>query len=104
MDRERNRNKSRGGILLLEEQVIKTEKVKRVIHDDKSLLLFMRRSQEFIDLFCGLMVKGTDFTLRLEARGNKGIVLHVQTNVNDRESPDGAQKRIDGKSLQNYRK
>jgi len=88
---------------LTEEQVhtIKTDKVKDVIEDDKHLLLFMKKNQEYIDLFCSLMFSGVDFTLRLEARGNKGEILHVQCNTNDREYPDGSQKRIDEKSRKN---
>lgn len=96
----RNKNNA-GGLILLEERTIKTEKVKKVIKEDKHLLLFMKKNQKFIDLFCDCMTSGVDFTLRLEARGNKGEVIHVQLNTNDRESLDGAQKRIDEKGFPN---
>lgn len=82
---------------MIEEQ---TRKFKDTVKDDESLKLLMKRIEEFNAHFCLYMLKGSDFTLRLEARGNKGEVLHIQTNITDREAPAGAQKRIDNKSNQ----
>ena len=68
------------------------------IKDEQSLTLFIRKMKEFDSVFCEQMYKGSDFTIRLEVRGNKGELLHVRMYMDDIERPNGAQKRIDEKS------
>lgn len=67
-----------------------------VISDD-SLKLFVRKMSEFDKAFCDAMTKESDFTLRLELRGNIGELLHVRLYQDDMERPKGVQKRIDDK-------
>lgn len=71
--------------------------LKEMIHNDESLEIFIRKIGEFNQAFCDFLMKGSDFTLRLEVRGNKMEVLHVRVYTDDREQPKGAQKRIDNK-------
>lgn len=66
--------------------------------DEESLQLFLKKVQEFDQAFCDLMAKGCDFTLRLEVRGNQGVLLHSRVYRDDIERPDGAQKKIDEKT------
>ena len=68
-----------------------------VIEDEESLKLFLRKMREFDSAFCEQMMKGSDYTIRLEVRGNKSEVLHVRVNVDAIDRPNGAQGRIDGK-------
>lgn len=70
------------------------------IKDNASLVLFLHKMKEFDDAFCDQMSKGSDFTIKLEVRGNKGEVLHVRTNVDAIDRPAGSQKRIDLKKAQ----
>ena len=76
-----------------------TNGFKDVISDEMSLHLFIRKMREFDHSFVDQMMKGSDFTLRLEVRGNKGELLHVRCYMDDIERPDGAQKRVDEKKF-----
>ena len=67
------------------------------IKDEASLKLFLRKMAEFDAAFCEHMFKGSDYTIRIEVRGNKSEVLHVRTTVDAIDRPNGAQKRIDEK-------
>ena len=71
---------------------------RKVIDHDKSLVLFVKKLKEFDDEFCRLMVEGSDFTLRLEVRANKGEIHHVRLYQDDIERVDGSQKRVDNKN------
>jgi len=51
---------------------------KSFIKDDPSIELFVESLAEFDRQFCDHMVKGNDFTLRLEIRGDKSELLHVR--------------------------
>ncbi len=73
------------------------ENIAKHIDHEESLSIFLRKVVEFNTSFCNLMVKGNDFTLRLEVRGNKQELLHARVYFDEREAPDGAQKRIDEK-------
>lgn len=68
-----------------------------VINDDESLLLFIENMKEFDEKFCEAMVKGSDFTLRLEVHGNVGEILHVKTHIDSIKRPKGVEKRIEKK-------
>lgn len=68
-----------------------------VLGDDESLACFLRKMAEFDREFCACMASGEDFTLRLEVRGNKGVLLHARSYRDKIDRPDGAQDRIDGK-------
>ncbi len=46
---------------------------------DESLGVFIEGMKEFDQAFCDLMASGTDFTLRLEVRGNTHKLLHCRT-------------------------
>lgn len=69
-----------------------------VIEDEESLKLFLRKMKDFDEAFCREMFKGSDYTIRLEVRGNKGEVIHVRTSVDAIDRPNGAQQRIDDKA------
>ena len=68
-----------------------------VITDDASLGLFLKKMAEFDQAFCAAMIKGSDYTIRLEVRGNVGVILHTRVYTDDIEQPKGAQKRVDQK-------
>ena len=53
--------------------------------DDKSLALFLRNMAKFNDYFCEFMVGGKEFTLRLEVRGERGIMKHCRVNTESLE-------------------
>ena len=53
--------------------------------DELSLALFLRKMAEFDSRFCEAMVKKSDFTIRLEVRGDKGNLLHVRVYTDDIE-------------------
>ena len=67
------------------------------INDDESLKLVLKKMAEFDKKFCELILKRTDFTLRLEVRGNAGEIVHVRLNADDVARPKGSQSRIDKK-------
>lgn len=73
-------------------------KVQDAIKDDESLKIFLRNMDKFNKLFCEYMMKGSDFNVKLEVRGNKSELLYARVNTNNTEQPRGAQKRIDEKS------
>ena len=76
----------------------RTDGFQDVVRDNESLALFLRKVAEFDEAFCKLMVKGCDFTLKLEVHGNKGEILHAKVNSGDIERPHGVEKRIEEKS------
>ncbi len=57
------------------------------LDDDKSLAMFLRAMASFDRQFCEQMAAGTDFTLRMEVRADKGRLLHVRVNVDRFERP-----------------
>lgn len=66
-----------------------------LLGDDKSLKVFLGKMKAFDTAFCDFMAKGTDFTLRLELRGNKGVLLHTRLYSDDIERVDGVSKARD---------
>lgn len=58
--------------------------------DNESLVLVMKKFAEFDKMFCEMMAKGSDFTLRLEIRGNAHKVLHVRAYSDNIERPKSA--------------
>lgn len=73
-------------------------KFSEAIEDNESLLILMRQLAKLERMFCDYMHTGNDFTLRLEVRGNRGVLLHARVNGDDIERPNGAQQRIDEKT------
>lgn len=70
--------------------------------DNKEVLdILTEQMKQFDELFCGLMFCESNFTIRLEVRGNKGEMLHARVYMDDMKQPKGAQKRIDKKSSKN---
>lgn len=63
--------------------------------DDPSLKVFLRKMKEFDTAFCDLMAGGDDYTLRLEVRGNKGVLLHAKVQNERIDRPDGVEKLIE---------
>jgi len=57
--------------------------------DDESLAIFLRGMSKFDRLFCEQMMEGSDFTLRLEVRGNRGKLVHsrVSTDRFEKQEP-----------------
>jgi hypothetical protein len=75
----------------------KTNGFHRAIEDNESLSLVLRKIAEFDSKFCELMAKGSEFTIRLEVRGNVGEIVHVRVNADDLSKPRGSLGRIDKK-------
>ena len=65
------------------------ERFNTVIKDDESLILLMRNLKAFEEDFCKYMMKGSDFNIRLEVRGCKGIVNHVRVYGDSTDRPKG---------------
>jgi len=68
------------------------EKYRESFKDDKSLELFLRNMQKFDRSFCDAMTEGTDFTLSLEVRGDKGELLHSRVKTDRFDRPSGKKK------------
>ena len=69
--------------------------------DDRSLSLFMRSMAKFDTAFCSAMFSGTDFTLKLEVRGNNHKMLHSRTTTDEFER---GEKPDDGKNNPEFQK
>ena len=46
--------------------------------EDDSLSLFLSKMAKFDKSFCDAMASGSDFTIRLEVRGDKGKLVHCR--------------------------
>lgn len=77
------------------------ESMKDSIDNKEVLTILSEQIKQFNELFCALMFKGANFTIRLEVRGNKGEMLHARVYMDDMKQPNGAQKRIDEKISEN---
>ncbi len=64
-----------------------------VLEDDESLAVFLRSMSEFDQEFCDEMASGSDFTLRLEVRGDKGKLVHCRVNTDRFNRPPGSKSR-----------
>lgn len=58
--------------------------------DKESLALFLKSMRKFEALFCEYMFSGTDFTLGLEIRGNKGQLVHSRVKTDGFDRPKGS--------------
>jgi len=47
-------------------------------NDEDSLAVYLYNMHKFDERFCEFMTDGSDFTLRLEVRGNKGDLIHCR--------------------------
>ena len=56
---------------------------RKILHDDKSLALFLQNIAKFDRLFCDAMMGGKDFTLRLEVRGTGHNLVHVRVSQDE---------------------
>lgn len=54
----------------------------KILGDD-SLKMFVKCLREFDTKFCNVMNEGTDFTLRLEVRGNERTLQHCRVSVDE---------------------
>lgn len=57
-----------------------------------ALQFFVTKMKEFESAFCEQMMAGSDYTIRLEVRGNKSELVHVRLNVDSIDRPKLAQK------------
>ena len=73
-----------------------------ILKDDQSLETFLVAVREFNEFFCKHMFEGQDFTIRLEARGNQGVLLHARVYSDKVARPKGAEKRLDIKRQENH--
>ena len=55
--------------------------------DQAAISTYLRGMYKFDKYFCELMMDGTDFTLRMEVRGNKGELIHCRVNNDGFEQP-----------------
>jgi len=56
---------------------------RELLKNDDDLARFMRSMQKFDHLFCDLMNKGSEYTLRLEIKGRKGRLLHCRVGTDE---------------------
>jgi hypothetical protein len=63
--------------------------VRRAIPENESLKTFVEGMRKFEREFCDHMVKGKDFTLRLEVRGDKSRILHCRCQSDSFDRPLG---------------
>lgn len=62
-----------------------------------ALRMFNEAMSKLNNEFCEAMMKGYDFTIKLEVHGNKSEMLHARTTCDTFRRPDGAEKRIQKK-------
>lgn len=63
----------------------------------ESLALFVEALAKFDSEFSESMLKGHDFTLKLEIHGNRGVLLHARTYLDNFRRPDEAAKKLEEK-------
>lgn len=68
---------------------------REILKDDRSLAKFLKAMAKFDRRFCEEMNDRTDFTLRMEVRGNQGELLHCRVVDDGFDRPAGVEKRID---------
>lgn len=73
-----------------------TKTLQDIVTDD-TVRLFVNKMKEFDASFVASLIKGEDFTIRLEVRGNKGEVLHIRLYEDSMSRVNGAERRIDKK-------
>ena len=69
--------------------------------DEKALILFNEQMASFNQAFLDAMVKGLDYTLSLEVRGDKGILIHCRVKTDKFDRPKEKESK---KALANKRK
>jgi hypothetical protein len=72
------------------------EGYRTVLADDESLKVFLQAMADFDVAFCKAMNDNTDYTLRLEVRGDQGKLLHVRVNLDGFARPKGVTKKYVG--------
>lgn len=75
----------------------RVDKFSDVITSDNSLELFLAKLMEFEQSFCRLMVKGGQFTIKIEVHGNVQEIIHVRLYTDEMEKPKKSQQRVDSK-------
>ena len=75
-----------------------TKNFRDVLPDDVSLVEFMKSMKDFEEDFVDAMMKGVDFTIKLEVRGNNSNLVHCQVVSNHyrRPEPSKVSKRPQG--------
>lgn len=68
------------------------EGYRSVLSDDESLKAFLHAMADFDAAFCKAMNDGTDYTLRLEVRGDCHRLLHARVASDGFIRPKGVQK------------
>ena len=66
-----------------------------VLTDNESLVEFEEALKDFHDTFIQAMVKGVDFTLRLEVRGILHEMMHARVYADRWRRPKGVEARIE---------
>jgi len=79
----------------------KTRDYKKAIgeHRNWMIRLFEKAMGDFQQAFCDSMAKGTDFTIKLEARGNSREVIHYRVLTDDFYRPEALPKELPRKNL-----
>ncbi len=62
--------------------------------DSKSLALLLRSMQKLERKFCDSMMAGTDFTLRIELKGNGGVLSHARVYGDEIDRPIISKKDV----------
>jgi len=66
-----------------------------VLTDQESLKEFIAAMKDFNQAFCDAMADGVDFSIKLEAHGNCGELIHAKVDANRWRRPKGVEKRIE---------
>ena len=73
-----------------------TESVAEVLSEE-SLKEFLAAMREFNQAFVDALISGVDFTIKLEVRGNCGVLFHVKKDDQSWRRPKGVEKRAERK-------
>ena len=69
--------------------MIQSREIPKSLSDDEdSLSVYLYNMHKFDERFCEFMTDGSDFTLRLEVRGNKGDLIHCRVYNDAFQQPD----------------
>lgn len=73
-----------------------------VLKDEKSLREFVSSMRDFNQAFCDAMSSCVDFTIKLEVRGDQGVLLHARV-LEDRFRRPGVEKVVERRKKKNQK-
>jgi hypothetical protein len=66
-----------------------------LLGDEKSLNEFVSSMRDFNQAFCDAIASRVDFTIKLEVRGNQGVMLHAKVDTLRFRRPKGVEKIVE---------